>query len=70
VSLESEHVREAEGWAVRSSGVTTTVPFDVRLPCPTDMIGLLGEMDGTRTLRECTRVVRSERLRDAALIDV
>ena len=70
VSLESEHVREAEGWAVRSSGVTTKVPFDVRLPCPADMIGLLGQMDGTRTLRELyAEWSDPERPRDAALID-
>jgi hypothetical protein len=52
VQLESKHVREAEGWAVRSCLAATDVPFDVRLPCPPAMITLLGQMDGTRTLRQ------------------
>jgi methylase of polypeptide subunit release factors len=52
VSLQSTHIREDGGWAMRSCLVSTEVPFDVRLPCPPAMVPLLGAMDGTRTLRQ------------------
>ena len=52
VSLQSEHVREEGGWAIRTCQLATEVPFDVRLPCPPEMVTLVGRMDGTRTVRE------------------
>jgi SAM-dependent methyltransferase len=52
VTLESEHVVEAGTWAVRKCTLATKVPFDVRLPCPPDMIGFIGQLDGSRTVRE------------------
>ena len=52
VALESTHIREGSGWAVRTAMVSSTVPFDVRLPCPPEMITVLARMDGTRTVRE------------------
>ena len=70
VTLDSEHVRDADGWALRQSGVATRVPFDVRLPCPADMISVLGRMDGTRTVRELfAEHAGPEVPRDHALID-
>jgi hypothetical protein len=52
VTLQSEHVIETGAWAVRKCALATGVPFDVRLPCPPDMIGLIGQLDGTRTVRQ------------------
>jgi SAM-dependent methyltransferase len=52
VSLESGHVRENGGWAMQRCLLSTEVPFDVRLPCPPAMVPLIGQMDGTRTVRQ------------------
>jgi len=52
VALESTHIREGSGWAVRTAMVSSAVPFDARLPCPPEMITVLARMDGTRTVRE------------------
>ena len=45
-------MREEGGWAIRTCQLATEVPFDVRLPCPPEMVTLVGRMDGTRTVRE------------------
>ena len=37
---------------MQSCLLSTEVPFDVRLPCPPAMISLIGQMDGTRTIRQ------------------
>jgi methylase of polypeptide subunit release factors len=52
VSLHSDHAREAQGWTMRKCTLSTDVPFDVRLPCPPEMVAFVGRMDGTRTVRE------------------
>jgi SAM-dependent methyltransferase len=70
VALESEHVVEDGGWAVRRCWLVSKVPFEVRLPCPSDMIAILGQMDGTRTVRELfAEWQKPEGMRDDALID-
>jgi SAM-dependent methyltransferase len=51
VTLWSEHVHEEGDWAVRSCALETRVPFDVRLPCPPEMASLIGQMDGSETVR-------------------
>ena len=52
VSLWSEHALQDGEWAVRSCSLATDVPFDVRLPCPPEMVPLIARMDGTRSVRE------------------
>jgi len=70
VALESKHVREDGAWAVQTAMLSTTVPFDVRLPCPPEMIAVIGQMDGTRTVRELYGdLSASGSLADTASID-
>ena len=52
VKLQSEHGRDESGWQMRTCMLSTDVPFDVRLPCPPEMVSLVGGMDGSRTVRE------------------
>ena len=70
VSLQSDHERDGAGWAVRSCVLATEVPFDVRLPCPPEMVGLVGRMDGTRTVRELwDDAANSDALGESATIE-
>jgi SAM-dependent methyltransferase len=70
VQLDSEHTREGDGWAMRRCTLTTDVPFDVRLPCPPEMVALVGRMDGTRTVRELyAEVSSSDALDESATIE-
>jgi SAM-dependent methyltransferase len=71
VTLQSEHAREEDGeWAVRSCTLTSEVPFDVRLPCPPDMVTVVGRMNGSRTVRELfAELSETGALRDDATID-
>jgi len=70
VTLQSEHAREDGEWAVRSCLLTTTVPFDVRLPCPSDMVAVVGRLDGSQTVREIyAGLSQSDALHEDAAID-
>jgi hypothetical protein len=70
VTLRSEHVREDGEWAVRSCALVSEVPFDVRLPCPPDMVAVIGGMNGSRTVRELFGdLAGAGTLRDDATID-
>ena len=70
VTLQSEHAHEDGEWAVRTCSLATDVPFDVRLPCPPDMVPLVGRMNGTRTVRELyDDLRRTGTLTDDATID-
>lgn len=70
VSLRTEHRREAEGWTMHGCTLATTVPFDVRLPCPPAMVEVIGRMDGTRTVRELyAELSRSRDLAEDASIE-
>ena len=70
VSLQSEHARDDAGWAMRTCTLTTDVPFDVRLPCPPEMVALVGRMDGSRTVRELyAEASNSDALRENASIE-
>ena len=52
VTLQSEHVREDGEWAIRSGALASQVPFDVRLPCPPEMVTVVGRMNGSHTVLE------------------
>lgn len=52
VALHTNHARDGAEWAMRTAMLSTSVPFDVRLPCPAEMVSFVGGMDGERTLRE------------------
>jgi hypothetical protein len=70
VSLDSRHIREAGDWAMQSCMLSTEVPFDVRLPCPPAMVPLIGQMDGSRTIRQLyTDLATTGTLADDASID-
>jgi len=70
VSLHSEHARDDAGWTMRTCTLATEVPFDVRLPCPPEMVALVGRMDGTRTVRDLyAEVASSDALRENASIE-
>jgi hypothetical protein len=70
VALQSEHAQDDGDWAVRTCSLATDVPFDVRLPCPPDMVGLVGRMNGLHTVRELyDEFGRTGTLADDATID-
>jgi SAM-dependent methyltransferase len=52
VTLTSDHTQEDGEWALRSCTLNTSVPFDVRLPCPPSMVAVIGRMDGSKTVRQ------------------
>jgi SAM-dependent methyltransferase len=52
VALHTDHAREDGGWAMRTARLSTSVPFDVHIPCPAGMVSVVGWMDGRRTVRE------------------
>ena len=52
VALHTDHARDESGWVMRTAVLSTSVPFDVRLPCPAEMVAFIGGMDGRRTVRE------------------
>lgn len=70
VTLGTEHASEGGDWALRTAALKSDVPFDVRLPCPREMIALIGRMDGTQTVRELyDAVARAGTLADDATIE-
>lgn len=70
VTLSSEHAREGHEWAMHGCTLNTSVPFDVRLPCPPSMVSLIGRMDGSRTVRELfDDVARAGALSDDATVE-
>jgi hypothetical protein len=70
VSLDSRHIREDGDWAMQTCMLSTDVPFDVRLPCPPAMVPLIGQMDGSRTVRQLyTDLATTGTLADDASID-
>jgi methylase of polypeptide subunit release factors len=52
VALHTDHARDSGGWVMRTATLSTSVPLDVRVPCPSGMVSILGGMDGSRTVRE------------------
>lgn len=70
VALHTDHARDTSAWTMRAATLSTSVPLDVRVPCPAGMATFVGEMDGSRSVRELyAELANADALASAATIE-